>query len=214
MRFRNTFLLVIVFIIVAGYVYLTEGRGRKAAETALQSPSLVTSVLQLDPGQVLTITVQGPTGQTRLSRQGKDSPWQMETTVPLTPTLSGAAEADEERANLALSLVANLTASRVLTDVTDLAPYGLASPQWAVTLETAQGQRETVYVGDKNPQGWSYYVKRAGDAAVYLIAASTGDDLRALVERPPLKPTPTPTATATREETPSPTPLPTATASP
>jgi hypothetical protein len=58
-------------------------------------------------------------------------------------------------------------------------------------------QRSSKADGDKNPQGSSYYVQEEGDENVYLLYASTIDDLKRLVTEPPKKPTPTPTLTPT-----------------
>ncbi len=218
MKFRNTAILLVVLIIVGSYVYYTQERARSQPAGLAAGAPTVEPVLNIDPAQVLTITVQGPSGLTRLSRANADSPWQMDTTVPLTDTVGGRQEADPVRASNTLSIVSRISSNRVLTDVTDLAAYGLASPSWSVIVEGGGTERHTIYLGDKNPDGSSYYVRREGSAAVYLIPAYTGDDLRGLVENPPVKPTPTPTPTQTptpaETETPLPAISPTATATP
>ncbi|MCC7353390.1 MAG: DUF4340 domain-containing protein [Anaerolineae bacterium] len=218
MKLRNTSILLVVLIIVGGYVYYTEGRPQSQPPNLATAVPAVEPVLTIDSAQVLTITVQGLPGLTRLSRADAKGPWQMDTTVAMTPTVSGPQEADPVRANNVLSTISYITANRVLTGVTDLAAYGLASPSWSVIVEGAGQVRHTIYLGDQNPDGSSYYAKREGSETVYLIAAYVGDDLRNLVESPPAKPTPTPTPTPGATGTPlpvvSPTATPTSTPSP
>jgi hypothetical protein len=208
MKFRNTAILFVVLIIVGGYVYYTEGRPASQLPRQSAGAPTVEPALNIDPAQVLTITVQGPTGLTSLSRAKADSPWQMNTTVPLTDTVGGPQEADPVRASNTLSIVSHISSNRVLTGVTDLAAYGLASPSWSVIVEGVGSERHTLYLGDKNPDGSSYYARREGSAAIYLIPIYTGDDLRGLVENPPVKPTPTPTPTQTPTPAEAGTPLP------
>lgn len=211
MKPRNTLVLLIILILVGGYVYLTQMRAPKSDSVDGTAVPTVEPVLQIEETTVLTITVEGPTGQTRLSRTSANDAWLMTTSVPTLTTASGPVEADPDRASSILFMISGLAASRVLTNVTDLAPFGLVSPEWSCAVETQQGERLVVYLGDKNPLGSSYYAKREGSPNVFLVSVFVGDDLRGLVENPPIKPTPTPTTTAEPTDG---TPQPTATPAP
>jgi hypothetical protein len=197
MKFRNTLILLVVLILVGGYVYYSQKQTANQPSPSAADVPTVAPVLEIDPAQVLTITVQGPAGETRLSRTDANALWQMDSTAPMTSTVSGLQEADPERAANILSIATLISANRTLTDVTDLSSFGLATPQWSVTIEGAGQAHYTIYLGDKNPDGASCYAMRAGYTNVYLIPAYVGDDLRGLVDNPPVKPTPTPTATPT-----------------
>lgn len=111
--------------------------------------------------------------------------------------LSLAAEAlDQVRVNGAATRLGRLTASQVITGVTDLTQYGLASPQLTVTLTISNGQKIRLYAGDKTPVEDNRYLRLAADnQAVYLVFGLAIDDLFTLINDPPLAPTPLPTIT-------------------
>jgi len=183
MKVRNTIILIILLALLGGYVYFFEVRGN-TGEEATPTPSTV-QVLDLNEDDVVGLTVQGPEGTTRLSRP-VGGQWQME-----EPSQEPA---DDTRVGLVVSSLAHLSASRSLTETTDLEPFGLASPLWTVEVEVAGGTTERIQIGDKNPAGGQYYVKKEGDSAIYLVYASTIEGLQRLVKEPPYQPTPTPTA--------------------
>ncbi|MGQ9585028.1 MAG: DUF4340 domain-containing protein [Anaerolineae bacterium] len=198
MRLRNTLILLVLLALLGGYVYFFEVRGGGSGVGPTPTPSSV-QVLGLNASDVSKLTVEGAEGTVRLSRPAGGS-WQME--VP------SQAEADDVRVNSVVSSLAWLSASRAITETTDLEPFGLAAPSWKVEITLADGTREQVYIGDTNPAGSQYYVRKEGDPAIYLVYASTIEGLQRLVKEPPYPPTPTPTATPVPPETPTPTPTP------
>jgi len=202
-KLRNTLILVVIFALLAGYVYFFEMK--KTEEGEGEEEPKTTQVFDLVADDVVELTVKGSEGTTRLSRV-EGQPWQIEEPIQ--------EEADDVRINSLVNRLARLTASRTLTETGDLATYGLAEPQLTAELKTRDNQVETLLAGDKNPQGSSYYVQKKGDENVYLVYASAVDDLRRLITEPPKKPTPTPTftptvsITATATSTPAMTPTP------
>lgn len=68
--------------------------------------------------------------------------------------------------------VSPLTATQVIENVTDLAQYGLVTPQRTITLETA-GASYILYVGDENELTSSYYVSLPSTDTVYVVSASS-----------------------------------------
>ncbi|MFB0535160.1 MAG: DUF4340 domain-containing protein [Anaerolineae bacterium] len=202
MKLRNTLILVVIFALLAGYVYFFEMK--KAEEGEQEEGPKTTHVFDLVADDVVELTVKGPEGTTRLSREGQ--PWKIEEPIQ--------EEADDVRINSLVNRLARLTASRTLTETGDLATYGLAEPQLTAELETKDNQVETLLAGDKNPQGSSYYVQKEGDENVYLVYANTVDDLKRLITELPRKPTPTPTFTPTASITVTATATPTITPTP
>ena len=73
-----------------------------------------------------------------------------------------------------------------LTQTDAMSSYGLDRPAMVVALGLTSGQQEQLAFGDKNPQGTQYYVLKKGAAPVYLVYAALGDDLKGLVNSPPL----------------------------
>ncbi len=67
--------------------------------------------------------------------------------------------------------VTPLTATQVVENVTDLAQYGLVTPQRTIALETA-GASYILYVGDKNELTSSFYVSTPSTDTVYVVSSS------------------------------------------
>jgi hypothetical protein len=89
-----------------------------------------------------------------------------------------------------------LTASQVITGVTDLAQYGLDPPELTVTLTISDGQKIILYTGAETPVDNNRYLRPAvADHSVYVVFGFAIDDLRRLLDDPPLTPVPRPTIT-------------------
>lgn len=203
MNVRTTLILLVLLALLGGYVYFFEIKGEGGQE-ATPTPTSV-QVLDLEEDQVTGLVVSGPEGTTRLRRE-VGGQWQMEEPAQ--------EPADDIRVGAISDTLAKLSATRALTEVTDLEPFGLASPSWTVEIALADGQTHRLQIGEKNPAGGYYYIKKEGEPAIYMVFASTIQGLQRLVTNPPYQPTPTPTATPAPPETPTPTPTPVEAATP
>ena len=75
---------------------------------------------------------------------------------------------------------------RVLSvDKADLWRYGLDDPTTTITLGLSNGQRLTVYIGIRSPDGENDYVVREGSPQIVLIDRSWHEVLVRLVTAPP-----------------------------
>jgi len=189
MNTRNTIILVVVLIALGAYVYFGEmGSGQTPSATPTPSVSTLWS-LPADHINRLEVHDLQTKQEARLVKDSGGT-WQIE--APITDT------ADATRLNSLTSRLAKITASRVITNPpADLAPFGLVTHTMTVDIGLTENQTQTLQVGDKNPQGFSYYVQQNDNPAIYLVTSSLIDDLRRLITKPPRKPTPTPTFTAT-----------------
>jgi len=105
---------------------------------------------------------------------------------------------DQVRVNGAAYRLGRLTASQVITGVTDLAQYGLAPPELTVTLTISNGEKITFFAGTQTPIDDNRYLQAATDnQTVYLVYGLAVDELQRLLDDPPLAPTPLPAASAT-----------------
>ena len=112
--------------------------------------------------------------------------------------------ADAPQVDSTLTQLTTLQATRVLTNVTDLKPYGLVTATLEVRLVMSDTTAYAITVGDKTPDGSSYYAVYTGDKSkVFLLSSSVVDNLEAWLNTPPYEPTPTATATATPPVTPT-----------
>jgi hypothetical protein len=59
--------------------------------------------------------------------------------------------------------------------------FGFAGSDVAFTVETQTAQRFTIHFGGPNPTGGGYYVRRDGDAHVYVVVDQVFDEVRSLV---------------------------------
>jgi hypothetical protein len=59
--------------------------------------------------------------------------------------------------------------------------FGFAGTDLAFTVETQTAQRFTIHFGGPNPTGGGYYVRRDGDAHVYVVVDQVFDEVRSLV---------------------------------
>lgn len=178
MRFRTTAILLIVFALLAGYVFFVELKKAPAATPEDTSTWVLT--LANDDVQKLTLEKSGST--LVLARSG--DVWFIGN--------AGGTEADSTRVGSIVSSLVDLRSARVLTNTTEsLAAFGLDKPALTVTLGLQDNKQEVLYIGAKNPQGSQYYLQKKDAAPIHLVYASLVDDLTGLLANPPLKPTPT-----------------------
>ena len=185
MRFRTTGVLLVIFVVLAGYVFFFE-RNKKPAETPTDKSTWILTLAQEDVQQ-LAVTDQGTTA---IVARGGDNLWYVGGV--------GGQEADATRVDTLIASLVDLKSARTLTQTTEsLAAFGLEPPAITVTVGLSGTQQEVLFVGDKNPQGSQYYMQHKGQTPIYLVYSAVVDDLKGLVSNPPYKPTATPAPEAT-----------------
>jgi hypothetical protein len=101
---------------------------------------------------------------------------------------------DSIRISQAVIAIPGLTASRVLSAVEALAPYGLEDARYTVQARLSGGDEQTLYVGSANPTNSGYYVRVDEGTVVgevYIVSTFSLDSVLDLVDNPPLvAPTP------------------------
>jgi len=180
MKFRNTAILLVILALLAG-VAVWETRRGPAGESPQEKAKWV---FTLGRDDVSDIEIKDGDQSVYLARSGT-SDWFIGAV--------GGPPADTARVNSLLDSVVNLKSTRVITDTSaGLAAFGLDNPPMQVRLGLAEGKKEVLLIGNKNPQGNSCYAQRQGGPNVYLISTWLVDDLKKLVSEPPYRPTPTP----------------------
>jgi Domain of unknown function (DUF4340) len=202
MKLRNTIILAVLLLVLLGYAYYVQARGGGSA-TAQATPSatpvamfdFVTDnankfqVTDVQTNQSVVVTRQGDTWH---MQQPKDS-----ATDPL-------------RIASALSDVAHLNATRVLTNATDLSAFGLITGTIEARVTMSDTTQYVLKIGDDTVDHTaSYALKNDDKSKVYLIDPSTATTLRDFVANPPYPPTATPTPLPTLTPTATPTSTPT-----
>jgi hypothetical protein len=115
----------------------------------------------------------------------------------------GPQPADETAATSALSSLTGLTINATLTTTTDLAPFGVLSPTYRLSVTLLDGRVLSAAIGDKAPTGSTYYVLRDGESTIVTVNSFGLDSIIGLLDKPPIPPpTATPEGTPNGVETP------------
>lgn len=186
---RVTLILIILLIALGGYIYFFE---IKANDDQANPDSDLIQIYDAVYGEydVVGLEIVGAQGKAHFSRTDETltQDWQMLEPEPIPPD-----QLDQVWVNGAATRLAGLTASQVITGVTDLAQYGLEKPELTVTLTISDGQKITLYTGAETPVNNNRYIRTtADDRSVYLVFSFAVDDLFRLLTEPPLAPTPLP----------------------
>jgi hypothetical protein len=186
MNFRNTAILVAIFALLGGYVYFVEMAKPPVDLTTQDKEKYVFTLgvedltsLQIKDGDKSVFLVKDEAGVWFVGAPG-------------------AATADPEKLSTVLYNLTDLRASRIITDLSaGLAIYGLETPSVEANMQVTGDKTESLVVGDKAPQGASYYAQRKGVQAIYLVPDYLVASLTGLVANPPYMPTPTAAASIT-----------------
>jgi uncharacterized protein DUF4340 len=206
MNRRNTIILVVVFIALAGYAYFIQSRNAGTGQASATPSATPAPVFDFLTDNVVKFQVSDlQKNQTVVvTRQGEG--WHME-----QPKDSAT---DPARIGDALGSIAHLEAARVLTNTTDLSAYGLITPTIEVRTTMSDTTQSVLQIGDTTADKADYYALKGGDKQVYLISSSTVDTLRNYLNLPPYPPTPTLTPLPTLTPSSTPTVTPTGTITP
>lgn len=173
MRFKGTWVLLLLFVALGGWVYFTDIRGREEREKAEAAEGLALPVEADDIEQVSLIYPD----RTLAARRG-DSGWEFVTPMGL--------EADQDGWDRVAANVGRVErGTPVAEDASDLSIYGLAAPDVVVQVHLADGRTEEIRFGNANPAGSSSYTALGSNSDVFLTATTwrgmfekDADDLR------------------------------------
>ncbi|MBI4788504.1 MAG: DUF4340 domain-containing protein [Chloroflexi bacterium] len=195
MKPRNTLIVVALFALLLGYVYFVE-LDKTPEQLGTPAPTAQPAVLSLDPSNVNTIEIRDLRAAREIQITRNERNWQV-----VKPE---SKQADNNQVDSVLLQLTTLQASRVLTNVTDLAPFGFVTATLEARLVMSDTTPYALTVGNKTPDGSSYYVVYTGDRSkVYIVTSSWVETLIGWLNTPPYQPTPTPTFTPTPPETPT-----------
>jgi len=196
---RNTLIVVAVLAVLLAYLYLVElPQTPEQMSARLGTPTATppSYMFQLDGANVQTFSIADLRFPRTVTVVRADTGWMV--------TLPENKPADKNKADATASALANLKVTRVFTNVTNLANFGLAPATLEARFGMNDGATYAILLGSKTPDGMNYYAAYTGDQTkVFLIDSSLGVSLMNLVDVPPFQPTPIPTPTATPPVTPT-----------
>jgi Domain of unknown function (DUF4340) len=194
---RSTWILLIIFIALAGAVYFFQRyQTQKTDNAATATPSATpVKVYNQSGAQVEDIKISDSSGKAlELYKDQASSKWAV-ANVPVE-------KADSFQIESVSAQLFDLQAQETLTQTPPLDSVGLITPTYTITMTTTGGSQTITSVGSQTPTGSGYYI-RVNAGQVIIVDKLILDDILHLLSNPPLLATPTPEVTPT--ETISPT---------
>ncbi len=156
MRLRNLVILCFVVAAVAAYIFIHERHQMATVEKRERADRVFP---QLEQERVDSLEIRNSHGTFRLAKDSGE--WRLVEPIDFP--------ADSATVNGLIRSIENLEAARTLsTDEVDLAAYGLDDPQLAVVLETDDGSRFALSVGDETALGSNRAVRRGDEPTIVL----------------------------------------------
>jgi len=161
MKFKGTAALFLLFVILGGYVYFTEFRGKEERQKQEEAKKKVFSVEDKDITEVsLTYPDRTITGVKKGDKQ-----WEI--------TSPPGVEADpDEWEQLASNVPKIERGDNVAQNVQDLAQFGLKDPAVKVTAKTKDGKAVEILFGAENPKKTFNYATVPGANDVFLTGSN------------------------------------------
>ncbi len=148
---------VVILAALIGVYFVVKGNSDSGEE---QNETL----LELTADRIQTISWTPENGET-LSFRRVDGQWSYEE--------DPAFKVDQTAMNTLCSGVTGITVYQTMEDVTDLAQYGLDTPEYVLKVTDTEGTVTEVALGDDNDAVNSLYVYKDGDTkTVYSVMAS------------------------------------------
>jgi hypothetical protein len=161
MRFKGTAALFLVFVVLGGYVYLTEFRGKEERQKQEQAKKKVFPVEDKD---VTEITLIYPDRTITGVKKGEKQ-WQI--------TAPPGVEADsDEWEQLASNIPRIEREDTVAQNVQDLAQFGLKEPPVKLSAKTKDGKTLELLFGSENPKKTYNYATVPTGNDVFLTASN------------------------------------------
>jgi hypothetical protein len=169
MKFKGTLILIVLCALLLVLVLVVDKGGSKSGDGAETK-----KLFKVEEGKIRRIALTR-SGSAIVAVRG-DKRWTIEQPVQ--------AEGNKEEWNgLALALSAFDYERVVEEKPTDLARYGLDTPELVVTFEVEKGQVQKLELGAPNFSGGSYYARRGNDPKVYLVSGYARDKFTTDLDR-------------------------------
>ena len=161
MRFKGTAALFLAFLVLGGYVYFTEYRGKEERQKQEEAKKKVFQVQDKDITEVsLTFPDRTITGVKKGEKQ-----WEI--------TSPPGLEADsDEWEQLASNVPKIEREDTVAQNVQDLSQFGLKDPAVKVAAKTKDGKTLEILFGSENPKKTYSYAKLPSGNDVFLSASN------------------------------------------
>jgi hypothetical protein len=161
MRFKGTTLLFIVFVVLGGYVYFAEFRGKDDRQKQEEAKK---KAFQVEDKDISEISLIYP-GRTITAVKKGERQWQI--------TSPAGLEADSDTWNELASSIPRIERNdTVAQNAQDLSPFGLKDPAVKVSAKLKDGKTIDVLFGSDNPRKTFSYAKTGSSNDVFLTGSN------------------------------------------
>ena len=148
MKFKGTTVLFAVFVILGGYVYFSEFRGKEQRDKQEEAKK---KAFNVEPADIVELSLIFPDHTLKALKKG-DKQWALAEPAGI--------EADsDEWEQLASDFLRVEREGTVSSQADDLAPFGLKDPAVKVIAKMKDGKSLEVSFGDENPRKIDNYAK-------------------------------------------------------
>src|SRR5881409_1234849 len=161
MRFKGTTILFILLIILGGYVYLTEIRGKEERQKQEESKK---KAFQIEQKDISEISLVYPDRTIAAVKKGEK---QWEITSP-----AGLQADSDEWESLASNIPQIDRNDTVAQTAQDLSSFGLKEPPVKVSAKLKDGKTLEILFGSENPKKTYNYAKLANSNDVFLTGSN------------------------------------------
>lgn len=191
---RSTWILLIIFVLLAGFAFLFQRLQTQKTDNAATATPTTTpeKVYDLSGAQVNDIKIVDSGGnKIDLYRDPGSSKWAI-ADIPVE-------KADSLQIESVSTQLFDLQVEETLTQTPPLESIGLVTAAYTITMTTDTGAQIVTNVGSQTATGSGYYI-RVNAGQVTVVDKLTLDDVLRLLSTPPLLPTPTPEVSLTVTE--------------
>lgn len=162
MRFKGTTILFLVFVLLGGYVYFTEFRGKEERQKQEEAKK---KAFQVDEKDITEISLTYPDRTITGVKKGEKQ-WEM--------TSPSGIEADPDEWQQLASNVPRIEREDTIAQngTQDLTPFGLKDPAVKVSAKTKDGKTLEILFGAENPKKTYNYAKFPNNKDVFLTASN------------------------------------------
>jgi hypothetical protein len=161
MKFRGLLVAVVLLAALGGAAYWSNKKEK--ADAGKPSADAPPKILSIPEDQFKEILLKKKTGDTT-SVVKADGKWQIVQPKPLA--------ADQDSVSSVVTSLASLASDRLIEDkATDLASYGLTTPNQEVVITRKDGKTDKLLIGDDTPTGSGVFAKLENDPRVFTIAS-------------------------------------------
>jgi hypothetical protein len=156
---------VVVLAAIGGGIYWTNKHKADEAKKPATSATDTPKVLSIPEDQFKEIKIAKKDAEPTVVSKVSDK-WML-----VQPK---AMPADQEAVGSMVTALASLNADRVVEEKpSDLAPFGLTTPNEQIVITKKDGKTQTLDVGDDSPVGSGVFAKVEGDSRVFVLPTYT-----------------------------------------